>query len=108
MNTVIINEQHKILPVQHEQIIAAVGEYNILKVPLTGWTLAQQFEKIDTLMNVDAVIFISPLPVMITYLSRNSSVRVFVFHNDRREKVEKPDGTVFYKVPESGWELVAV
>lgn len=112
---VVINAQHKILPAQHEQIVgfckgfnAALGEYDLLQVPAAGWTLREQQQQAAALKSAGAVIFVSPLPVMIGTLARRYTVPVYVFHNDLLEKVEKSDGTVFYKVPESGWQLVGV
>ena len=64
----------------------------------------------------NAVVFVSPIPYMLMELSRKSIYcdisgkqelyKVLVFHNDRREKKELPDGRIIQTVAETGWQLV--
>lgn len=65
-----------------------------------------------------AVVFVSPIPYMIKRLTQLSIVAdidgactfmeygTFIFHNDKREKKELPNGKIIYTVAQEGWQLV--
>ena len=66
----------------------------------------------------NAVVFVSPIPYLLKELA-TKSIRgdyeelatrriydVLVFHNDRREKKELPDGRIIQVVAREGWQLV--
>lgn len=66
------------------------------------------------------IIFASPVPVLLATLSATAAEsyavfrdadpvpRVLVFHNDRREKVELPNGRIIQRIAREGWVLVDV
>jgi len=65
----------------------------------------------------NAVVFVSPIPYLMKELSVRSVVAnevgdirtlydVRVFHNDRREKKELPNGKIIMTVASTGWQLV--
>ena len=70
--------------------------------------------------NTDIVIFASPVPYMLMRLSDLAAQcidpntgtkayaleRVYVFHNDNREKKELPNGKIIQTVASTGWILV--
>ena len=112
---VILNEQHKLLPLQ----IAALellDSYEIMSVPAKGWTVQQQYEiAYDILHKVDGwgnIVFASPVPVLLavlsTILSQDSRYEIYVFHNDKREKKELSNGRIIYTVAQEGWQLVSI
>ena len=119
---VIINEQHKLLP-QQEAVLRQEGYRDLeeLRVPAQGWTINEletvENDLFDRLKEGVDVIFISPVPRLIKGLSFKAGVlvgegypnrlgTVRVFHNDRREKKELPDGRIIYTVAKDGWTLI--
>jgi len=68
----------------------------------------------------NVVIFVSPIPYLLKELTRRSvnadeyfggikfdfHYETLVFHNDRREKKELPDGRIIQVVAQEGWQLV--
>ena len=66
----------------------------------------------------NAIVFVSPIPFLMKELTirsiRGTYVEletrqiydVLVFHNDRREKKELPDGLIIQVVTREGWQLV--
>lgn len=68
----------------------------------------------------NAVVFASPVPFLLKELSKLSvfaeyhgdhaeeaeRYSVLVFHNDRRDKKELPDGRIIQTVAATGWQLV--
>jgi len=111
---VIINEQHNLLSEQRQILDAAfgAGDWEVVKVPKDGWNL-------DEIENLDLgthVCFVSPVPALIMRLQGTASFttgevggtwsQVFLLHNDRREKVELPDGRIISRVAKTGWQLV--
>ena len=68
----------------------------------------------------NAVVFASPIPFMLKYLAKRSIraeylgdhaeeselYKVLVFHNDKREKKELPDGRIIQTVAATGWQLI--
>lgn len=121
---VIMNENHSILPEQHTILYEKYGEYSILKVPAEGWTLEEMEDIISSIQNTASrsniieVIFISPIPYMIMELTRrelisssaeyceNTGIFTRIFHNDKREKKELPNGKIIQVVAKEGWQLV--
>lgn len=115
----VINEQHSLLPEQERILKDRFGEWEVLRVPANGWTLKEQEEKVSELKG-NVVIFASPVPYMLKKLSfyegyghedncvysEGNGTKVFVFHNDERQKKELPDGKVVYTVAKTGWQLV--
>jgi len=118
---VIINEQHSLLPAQIEILENRIGDYEIIRVPAMGWTLKEQYEILQKLVH-HIVIFVSPIPYLMKQLSFYEGyghmencdnglligygTQVLVFHNDKREKKELPNGKIISVVAETGWQLV--
>jgi hypothetical protein len=111
MNRVVINETHKLFPEQVE-LLDRLGPWERLDVPASGWTLSEINEIAEGLWERYCekrflVVFASPVPALIKQLLVNLDADdVLVFHNDRREKVELPDGRVISRVSRTGWQLV--
>lgn len=111
MIKIFINEQHKILPEQLNILNETFKEegYEFWYVPADGYTL-EQIKDISN-QKFDGVVFISPIPVLIGMLAAKATEtnnKVFVFHNDKRDKKELPDGRIIQVVSLTGWELVRV
>ena len=106
---VIINEQHNLLPEQQQILDRVFSSYEELKVPSDGWELKTIKEKSLALTSTsEVVVFASPIPAMIKLLSsyQSDEFDVFVFHNDKREKKELPNGKIISVVANEGWQLV--
>ena len=131
---VFLNEQHTILPNQKKVLEDRFGDnYEILIVPKEGWTIEEMKElvyRLSSVINGDEVlhgvewVFISPIPYLIkalteivTFAVDNFSGTSFgnmtfpapcvlVFHNDKRNKKELPDGKVISVTAQDGWILV--
>jgi len=52
----------------------------------------------------NTIVFVSPIPYMVKELAKDANV--LVFHNDRREKKQLPNGKIIQVVAETGWQLV--
>ena len=122
---VIINQQHTLLPQQQELINKKFKNINFIKVPSNGWTLKEQTEQVKSLLG-QTVVFVSPVPYMLASLSlwrgyglagnlqevglslKGQGTKVFLFHNDNRDKKELPNGKVISVISATGWELVEV
>jgi hypothetical protein len=123
MVRIIINEQHSLLPEQEKILNTQFPSWEFLKVPSDGWTLPEIMEKAKELAK-DNVVFCSPVPLLLAELAKNAGFQdacsrvepgyagqvpsVFVFHNDRREKKELPNGKVISVTAKEGWELVEI
>jgi len=122
MNYLIINEQHSLFE-QQENILKNFDEVEIIKVPAAGWTLEKlkNFEVDNKLQSRDTVIFASPIPFLIKELTKQLvwlnnpdmsgdnvglKYNVLVFHNDKRDKLELPNGKIINRVSAEGWMLV--
>jgi len=123
---VIINEQHKLLTAQEQILNEKFKDWEFLKVPASGWTLKDIREienKLKTSHGIESVVFVSPIPVLIASLSARvgfdhgfahnpnanhvgESPAIFIFHNDKREKIELPDGRIINKIADDGWQLI--
>jgi len=126
--TVIMNENHTLLPEQ-ERILKEMFpdlEPEFLFAPATGWTKEEMDKIVASFKEVaigpdryhtQDVVFVSPIPYLLRELTRaevdaypeysiDTGIWVSVFHNDRREKKELPDGRVIQVVAQEGWQLV--
>ena len=111
--TVIINEQHTLLPEQESILIEKFVTWTTIPVPATGWTKEERDIICNTL--IGNVVFVSPIPGMILELAGRASfescnhgaqtVRPWVFSNDTREKRELPNGNVISVIATTGWYL---
>ena len=116
---VVMNETHSLLPEQ-EEILGRVYEgFDILPVPAQGWDIGVMIDKIHEIHERACrekldIVFVSPIPLMIRELTEMAMCpkgsgrryKVKLFHNDRREKRELPDGRIISVVAQTGWELV--
>ena len=105
---VIINEQHTLLP---DQVKVLENEFNVngfilVKIPAKGLTKDEQYELSQHFKNVDDVVFASPMPALIKYIATETLADWYVFHNDKREKKELPNGKIIFTVAQEGWEIV--
>ena len=123
---VIINEQHRLLDAQEKILNERFENWELLKVPAAGWRLEDIREignKLKISQGIESVVFVSPIPVLFANLSFNAGFddgfshnpnanhigdtpTVFIFHNDKREKVELPDGRIINKIADDGWQLI--
>lgn len=115
MQIVFINEQHYLLPGQVELL---EDVYETRLVPKDGWTYEEQLVVANQALNdlreseddEDSVVFVSPVPALLKLLAHASGkfggFDCLVFHNDRRDKKELPDGRIISVVAKDGWELV--
>ena len=117
---VVINESHSLLPEQEEILGMTYEGFDILPVPAQGWTLDEMLDKINELHERACeekldIVFVSPIPLMVRELtemaicpkgSGKRRYRVKLFHNDRREKKELPNGKIIQVVAKEGWQLV--
>jgi hypothetical protein len=101
---VLLNEQHSLLEEQRS-ILDGLFDWTIKAVPSSGWTLSQMREVIQELQAFDGeVVFASPVPALLLGMAG----RGFLFHNDKREKKELPNGKIVMAVAQTGWQLVSV
>jgi hypothetical protein len=114
---VIINEQHKLFEEQESILEDCFDSYDFIKVPADGWDLDKIDSMIDSLAKtIDngilfnenvSIVFASPIPAMIKRLiNRIDGDSVFIFHNDKRNKKELPNGKIIQVVSDTGWQLV--
>lgn len=125
---IIMNENHKLLPEQErilkEQFPNLDPEF--LFAPAAGWTKEEMDQVVASFKEAAAgpdcyhtqhVVFVSPIPYLLRELTRaeiiaypecsiDTGIWVSVFHNDRREKKELPDGRIIQVVAQEGWQLV--
>ncbi|HFD2052232.1 TPA: hypothetical protein ACF2DE_002963 [Clostridium perfringens] len=112
---VILNEQHTLLPSQKVILDSEFGinGWDVLSVPSNGWSLSEQLEVVESLKGTiekqSKIVFASPLPIIIGKLSRwNEYEDIYIFHNDKREKKELPNGKIIFTVAQDGWQLVEI
>ncbi len=112
----IINEQHTLF----EEQKSLLGEgYESILIPAEGLTYPQirEFQFSHGFKRGDIIIFASPIPALLMELSKElwsdnlsgyseHKYDVLVFHNDKREKKELPNGKVVATVATTGWQLV--
>lgn len=120
---VIINEQHSLMKEQEDLLNRKFGEdgWEFLSVPSTGWTIEEQrkiaWELEGGIFKKSTVVFASPVPFLLarmgTVVGQEESTgvictEIFLFHNDRREKKELPNGKVISVVAQTGWQLIEI
>lgn len=122
INLVVINEQHKLLPQQETLIKKELGgEIKLNKIPADGLNKEQietLAEELNNLSNTN-IIVLSPIPLLLgrlaakqgevkaekKFLGSKIKNRVFILHNDKRDKVEI-GGTIRSVIAKEGWELI--
>ena len=122
--TVILNEQHSLLPEQVKLLDAQFDEWNIFHVPSSGWSL-QEMEEIRK-QGEGNIVFASPIPLLISKWSvdafqnaqlenpefwglgrsKSKARTVWLFCNDQRVKQELPNGKIIHSVSKTGWQLI--
>ncbi len=114
----VINEQHELLPSQREQLGYNFPESEVEKVlvPAEGWTIEEMERILSERLWGNFVVFVSPIPYLIKKLSfceglgvggqKGYTTKTFLFHNDRREKKELPNGKVISVLAKEGWQIV--
>lgn len=119
MKYLIINEQHNLFDEQRE-LLRQIGTVEFINIPSNGLTKDQMdnFEKDNNLCGGDMIIFASPIPYLLKKLAsqivsvpdisvvQDLKYTVLVFHNDKRDKKELPNGKIIQTVAETGWQLV--
>ena len=105
MIVVVINEQHKLLPEQRALLERLRAPWAELRVPAGGWPLAEIRARFRALRGQRGVrvLFVSPIPAAMRVLG---GTKWGVFHNDKREKRELPDGRIVAVTAKTGWEIV--
>lgn len=111
--TIIISEQHTLLPEQESILKEKFGSWFTLLAPATGWVREEREIICDAIRG--NVVFVSPIPGMILDLAWRASfesctngshtVRPWVFSNDNRDKQELPYGKVISVTAQTGWYL---
>lgn len=108
---VILNEQHSLMEQQVEVLQEHFDTYEILQVPEKGWTLEEIYEvamRLRLRCCEDAslsIVHASVVPALLKETLEIVGRAVIVFHNDKREKVQRGDA-IFYRVAKTGWQLV--
>ena len=120
---IIINEQHSLLPQQSELIRKELGEeIELKKIPAEGINRGEieaMAEDLNRLSNINIVV-LSPIPLLLGRLAHTSEEidgrydcvcprnRIYILHNDQREKKEIPNGKVISVVAQEGWVLIEI
>ncbi|HEX8923307.1 MAG TPA: hypothetical protein VF828_01055 [Patescibacteria group bacterium] len=101
-----INEQHTLIPDQVRALNDKFGEgkWERLDVPAEGWSAAEQYI-VQAEHKFDVLVFASPVPLLLMIAARMKPENTFVFHNDRREKKELPNGKIISTVAAEGWAI---
>lgn len=104
---ILLNKRfHKLVPGDELWTDEVTRDWEILSVPADGWTLKEQKDIVEQLMQEDAtIVFASPIPYLLKELARLGKP-VLVFHTDKREKKELPGGKIISVVAKDGWQLV--
>lgn len=116
---VIINEQHSLNKEQVKILEDRYDEYNLVKVPASGWTIDEQKAKYRELADHwTDLVFVSPVPFMLALANgwnagawmspkeMKNIPHVYLLHNDKRDKKELPGGKIIQVVSPTGWQLV--
>ncbi len=104
---VVINEQHTLL---YEQLTLLGDNWSTQTTPKNGLNLIDQRSLAASLIEHDRgnkIVFCSPVPFLLAKVAKEHPC-VGVFHNDRREKKELPNGEVISVIAREGWEIVYV
>ena len=123
--TIIINEQHTLLPDQEKILSEKFKTWDTLLVPASGWNK----KKIEEIARnfVGNVVFISPIPYMIKITAMSAALNwsyeackgdysyapsgdslincCLVMCNDTRIKKEIPGGKIISVTAKTGWYL---
>lgn len=118
---VIMNRQHGLFQEQKE-ILSNKFKDKIIEffyIPSHGLSLEEieiLSEEILSCEKYSDIVFVSPIPHMIQILcvnmgyglaTRNKDyTHVWVFHNDKREKKELPNGKIIQTISKTGWKLL--
>jgi hypothetical protein len=103
---VILNETHSLMAEQEALLNQHFPEgWQILPVPNAGWAAEEQREQLALLGEAE-IVFASPLPLMLKLAAQRQHCGTYVFHNDRREKKELPNGKIIMVVAQTGWQLL--
>ncbi len=108
---VIINESHDLFP-QQEDCLLEFQEWERINIPSQGLTLREMDELLDKWegdwerMDERILVFASPVPYLMVESARRWPYTVRVFHNDKREKKELPNGKIIMTVAKEGWEII--
>jgi len=112
---VVINESHKLLPEQEKILNTNYKKVLFLTPPIKGWTIKEMSNIIENdikpMINLGYdVVFVSPIPYLLLKLSEycfknNTSGKIRIFHNDKREKKEI-NGKIIHVVAKEGWQLI--
>lgn len=125
---IIINESHTLLPEQERILKEQFPNLNpeFLFAPNSGWSKEEMDQIVASFKEAAAgperyhyqyIVFVSPIPYLLRELTRaeieaypecsvETGILVYIFHNDRREKKELPDGRIIQVVAQEGWQLV--
>jgi hypothetical protein len=112
MIVVIKNETHQLFDEQQmliEQLATNADEIKVLEVPADGWDLQEMnrvLENFESYPNDTKFIFVSPIPYLLKETVKRYCDQVLIFHNDRREKKELPDGRIIQVVSSTCWQLI--
>lgn len=112
MIVVIKNVTHRLFEEQQvliEQLTTNADEIKVLEVPADGWDLQEMnrvLENFESYPNDTKFIFVSPIPYLLKETVKRYGDQVLIFHNDRREKKELPDGRIIQVVASKGWQLL--
>ncbi len=109
MIVVIKNKTHQLFSEQQMLIEKIGGEIKFLEVPTEGWDLQKMKEVLESFENYAGdtkFIFVSPIPYLLKETVKKYGDRVYIFHNDRREKKTLPDGRIIQVVANEGWQLL--
>ena len=112
----IINEQHSLF--EEQKVLLGEG-YETILIPAEGINFKEirEFQYSHGFKRGDVIIFASPIPALLMELSKElwgdnlssymeHKYDVLVFHNDKREKKELPNGKVVATVATTGWHLL--
>ncbi len=105
----VINSQHTLLDNQKEVIKETFPElsWEFVLLPAEGLNLIEIKKLVQELINEEnpPILFVSPVPAMMSLLN-GFDRQFFVFHNDKRDKKELPDGRIVFTVSKEGWQII--
>lgn len=121
----IINEQHSLLPDQERCLndrFPGIPVENVA-IPAEGMTKHELNQLAFDLYHraveeKGVIVLVSPVPILIKNLTEMiytvstesqgaaPNTMLYIFHNDRREKKELPNGKIISVVAQDGWEII--
>lgn len=104
---VIINESHQLMGEQIEILNEKFNDnWERLNIPNTGLDLKGFKELVDKIeKDGNDLVIASPIPVLFALL-KNTFIKWSVFHNDKRDKKELPNGKIIMVVAQTGWVII--